>query len=476
MESRGLRLSVLFVCLSAVYVSATSYYVTQSGAGGRNGTSLANAWSVANYNASSTPTGGDTVYFSGTLTSTVVPNTSGSSGNILTLDFSAATLTPPGISFGGNNYLTMTGGTFSGGTDGVSLIHCTSTSGHITISNFTFTAASNAGTDAFVEATGGCSNFVVSGNSATYISSCVVFDGGHVDTWDIANNLCVSNNVITNAQTDMLFIPDATNITIEGNKIINQAPGQSGCCHNDGIQTFKSGAGGAVNPSNFVIRYNWIERNVPAGGSGDNSWMEIENMSGQPAMKIYSNVFVGETPNISGGNGISIHSGTNASDTYYFYNNTVYRHQQPGNAIRLGEGDGPGTLYWRNNVAAQDSSCNCTTTQATFSAGAAWDYNYFSSNWDTCNSSFTGSHGTCSAVPAFVNSSSDNFELQPGSTLLSAGDSSIGNEFNQGIAYNATWPNPALAARTAGAWDIGAYQYSTQDPPAPPSQLTAVPY
>ena len=342
---RYLLLSMFFALVAVGSASAASYYVTQAGSGSQDGTSLANAWSVANFNASSTPTGGDTVFFSGTLTSTVTPNTSGTSASVvLALDFTQATLTPPAITFSGRNYITVRGGRVAGGPNGVDIIQCRAASTHITISGFTYSGPTN-GDDAFVEAVAGCNNFVVSGNKISGIANGVVFDGGHVDTWDIANNSFFSNSVITNSQTDVLFLPDASNMTIEGNWIVQQAPGQSGCCHNDGIQTFKSGAGGAVNPTNFVIRYNKIERNVPAGGSGDNSWMEIENMTGQPAMTIYSNVFVGETPNISGGNGISIHSGTNASDTYYFYNNTVYRHQQPNNAIRLGEGDGPGTLY-----------------------------------------------------------------------------------------------------------------------------------
>src|SRR5207302_7950873 len=198
-------------------------------------------------------------------------------------------------------------------------------------------------------------------------------------------------------------------------------------------------------------------------------------VTGQPAMRIYANVFVGETPSINGGNGISIHTGTNASDTYYFYNNTIYRHQQPYNAIRLGEGDGPGTLFWRNNIAAQDASAGSQMTQVTSTAGATWDYNFFSTNWDTCNSTFTGIHGGCLAIPAFANTSADNLALLVGSQLIGAGDSSIGSEFNQGIAPGATWPNPALVTRANGAWDVGAFQSGGQVSQVnPPTGLTVV--
>src|SRR5437879_9703064 len=236
MRRRSLPLFLLLVINSWIPAFSASYFVTQSGAGSHNGASLGNAWSVANYNASAAPTGGDTVFFLGTITSTVTPNTSGSTASLLTLDFSSATITPPGITFGGKNYIKMQGGcaitnsppasncgTFSGGTNGAKMIVCTSASTNITISGFTYAGASS-GDDVFVSASGGCNNFTVSNNSISGIANCIELTGGHVDTWDIANNACISNSVITNSQTDMLFIPDATNITIEGNYIINQAP------------------------------------------------------------------------------------------------------------------------------------------------------------------------------------------------------------------------------------------------------------
>lgn len=180
-------------------------------------------------------------------------------------------------------------------------------------------------------------------------------------------------------------------------------------------------------------------------------------MTGQPALKAYGNVFVGTGGPMSGGNGISIHSGTSAGDTYYFYNNTVYRHQQPNNAIRLGEGDGPGTLYSRNNIAAADTNCNCQLLQWTFTAGAQWNRNFFY-NFDGATSTYSGPNGSTSTSPIFANTAGNNFALQPASPMINAGDATIGAEFNQGIAPGATWPNPSLVTRTAGAWDAGAYQ------------------
>jgi hypothetical protein len=85
-----------FLFLPALtYAAAHSYHVTQKGAGYRTGKSLANAWSVSDFNSSAKWSTidhqnridpGDTVYFSGIITSTLYPQGSGSSGNYITLD------------------------------------------------------------------------------------------------------------------------------------------------------------------------------------------------------------------------------------------------------------------------------------------------------------------------------------------------------------------------------------------------------
>jgi hypothetical protein len=91
--------SVLIFCFSLipsqVHAAANTYYVTQSGAGGHDGKSLANAWSVSNFNNPANWSAsdnldkidpGDTIYFSGTITTRIVVQGSGTSGNYITLD------------------------------------------------------------------------------------------------------------------------------------------------------------------------------------------------------------------------------------------------------------------------------------------------------------------------------------------------------------------------------------------------------
>jgi hypothetical protein len=451
---------------TAAGLSGASYYVTQSGAGSKNGTSLGNAWSVANYNASGSPTGGDTVFFSGTITSQPVIATGGTSSSVvLTLDFSAATISvaaDPEININGQNYVTLLGGTFSLDSGGHWLVNCggAGVQAHdISVENFTYTGPpGDSGTSGFFDIRR-CSNILVQGNTMDNVESGVLSEGGSISNITIRNNwIRTSTNTID--QSDIVFISDAANVLIEGNKFIQQTPGANSGRHNDGIQTYKSGSSAAINPTNWTIRYNWIELAVTTG-SGDNSWTMIENMAGQPALKEYSNVFVGTGASLPGGNGNAIHFGTNASDTYYIYNNTWYKHALPINATNFGNSnDGPGTMYIRNNVGGADATCSCTMLNWTFSAGAAWNKNFFL-NWDGCSSTNTGSGGSCNTNLLFTSAAANNFSTQSGSPLRNAGDSTIGSEFNQGIAPGATWPNPTLVTRSSGSWDVGAFQQSS---------------
>lgn len=77
------------------HATPNSYYVTQNGNGARSGKSLENAWSVSDFNSaanwsvtdsSNKIDPGDTVYFSGTISTEVQPKGGGSPGNVITLD------------------------------------------------------------------------------------------------------------------------------------------------------------------------------------------------------------------------------------------------------------------------------------------------------------------------------------------------------------------------------------------------------
>ena len=78
-----------------VHAAANTYYVTQNGNGARSGNGLSNAWSVSDFNNSANWSTndnagkidpGDTVYFSGTITSQIIIPGSGSASGSITLD------------------------------------------------------------------------------------------------------------------------------------------------------------------------------------------------------------------------------------------------------------------------------------------------------------------------------------------------------------------------------------------------------
>jgi hypothetical protein len=467
-------ISILLSFLLPLAVLAKSYYVTQSGTG--TGTTSSSPWSVAAYNASGAPTGGDFVYFSGPITSTIVPKTSGTANGTsrLTLDFSAATLNTanPRININGKNYLNLFGGgswsngvftqagVFGPGSQQLVTFNG-SVSNDVTVSGFYYVGGT---TDvaSFVY-TNSVSNLVVENN---YMDNVRNFCGGDQTlTHDIVirNNYARTSLNITD-QTDIVSFGDAYNVTIEGNKFIQRTEGNTVARHNDVIQCYQKGGSNAGSPYGWIIRYNWFELSV-ATGSGDTSWFMLEsmsNVSGIPACKIYSNVFNGTATDTASNNGLAPNSNQSTA-TFYFYNNTVIRRAGPDNTVRFLS---PGVLYARNNVGYNPTGAGGTYLSWTMSAGATWNYNWFY-NWNA-SATYKGANGG-SADPKFLDIANGELSTQSGSPLQNSGDSSIGSEYSQGIAPGAKWPNPALATRSAGSWDIGAYQSSGAAPVTPPT-------
>jgi hypothetical protein len=94
-----IALSLLILPLACPSWAAT-YYVTQAGAGAADGSTYANAMSVAGHNAGSF-SGDDVIYLCGNITSTVAPPSSGNSGHQIVYD--GACPGYPGVIDGENN-------------------------------------------------------------------------------------------------------------------------------------------------------------------------------------------------------------------------------------------------------------------------------------------------------------------------------------------------------------------------------------
>lgn len=80
------RLIVLFFLALSGVLHATTHYFTQSGAGAHDGSTLGNAWSVAEFNAV-TLTADDTYQLNGAVSSQVIPKNGGTSGHPVTIQF-----------------------------------------------------------------------------------------------------------------------------------------------------------------------------------------------------------------------------------------------------------------------------------------------------------------------------------------------------------------------------------------------------
>jgi IPT/TIG domain len=475
-----MRLSIFLALFCLVLpCAATNYFVTQAGAGSHTGTSLGNAWSVANFNASGTPTGGDAVFFSGTITSQVVPNSSGTGTGVgnLTLDFTAATVnvaTSGEIFLDGVSHVTLLGGAFATDSAGAGniLIQCfTVSASDVTISGWSYTGSAG-GTDTFV-IVGSCTSITIQNNTMDNVVSAVQqFQGANNGPVTILNNY-FRTSINTATQTDVINMGDTRNVLIQGNMLIQRSPGDNGSGqHNDVIQTYQGGGSSNQTPSAWTVRYNWIGLEMTTvERTGDNSWMQLESFSNASGfgIKIYANIFEGGATDFSGNNGFGADSHGIASNCYVF-NNTIIRKNGPDRTIgwvQSGTPSGSAILFMRNNTGMATSGQDSTDVDVgAWTAGTGgWDYNFWYQFDGTVTAGSTGSHGSSSTNPNFTNYNSGNYSLQSGSPLINAGDSTIGSEFNQGIAPGATWPNPALVTRTGSAWDVGAYQSSSGSTP-----------
>jgi hypothetical protein len=443
----------LFLFFFSLTAFAANYYVTQVGGGSHNGSSIGNSWSVTDFNGKTTPHGGDTVIFTGTFTSTIAPacNGSGNGAGRLILNFAGAVLNAadPRLHFSNRSYLTVIGGTlgpsYSGG-----LIEFNPNGGEqshdITIEGWKYTGAAN-GVAVFV-VLDHVYNLVVSNCTVDNVSMFVV--GGSTLNHDIDITGCYARtSTDTTKQDDVIHISDVANVTIEKCKLINRAPSSS-INHNDIIQTYTKNGSNPGNPTNWVIRYNWIEMQH-SSGTGDASFLMMQSMAGNPALKLYANVFFGSAT--IGNNGVCV--GRDNGGSYYCYNNTFVRHNDPDNTVRFNDS---GTLYVKNNVGMSDPSVGVYQHFINWTmAIGAWDYNFWYLTYTS--SRYAGPHGSVSLNPLFRNYAGEDFSLASNSPLLGKADRSIGAEYSFGIARGATWPNPALVSRTATttSWDPGAY-------------------
>ena len=234
--TKRLLLALLLIA-TALPAFATTYYVTQSGAGAKDGVSASSTLAVSDFNSNTKPTGGDTVVLSGTFSTPVTPVSDGKAGNPLLLDFRQATLSA-GLSLTGRSNVTATGGTTVGT---ISVSNGT----NLTFDSWSYTGPANGDT-AFA---------VINGSTNITISNAKVVNCGYGFVGDKNHFInLVGCDVLTSTttadQVDVVHFGSATDVVIEKCKFVLRAPGNASVRHNDVIQTYQSGAAGGFPSQN----------------------------------------------------------------------------------------------------------------------------------------------------------------------------------------------------------------------------------
>jgi hypothetical protein len=379
-----------------------------------------------------------------------------------------------GIFVSGKSHLTVLGGTFTSDGGDRTMFRCSTSGGSdILVSGWSYTGPS-----------GGVSNFAIIGacTSITFENNTIDNIANGINQYEVSNNgpVIIRNNYIRDSvnnvtQSDIVNLGSTRNVLIEGNKFVQQAIAKTAGLHDDVLQTYAVGGSGQC-PAGFTIRYNWVELNKTQSDSGDSSWSMFEAMCDGTsgfAVKFYSNVFDSGDNFFSGGNGYGCSTSTSSAHCYV-YNNTMIRHNGPNGGVG---GSGGASFYFSNNAGESDAGNtdggDFNIGSGHYQQGAPYDHNW-SYRLNGCDSSVSGPHGSCNTDPKFSDFAGHNYALQSSSPLVNAGDDTIGSEYNQGPCPGATWPNPTLCTRTAGHWDVGAYQSGGGDPPPdPPTGLNA---
>ena len=374
-------------------VYTETHYVTQYGAGAQTGRSLANAWSVANFNnvanwsTNNSLDGkigpGDIVYFSGTITSPLIIPGSGDASGYVTFDgYEAGDQSPIvngtnpgsavinyasgyGIQIDNKKYLSFQDLAITG-QQGVllrgSAIGETEWSEHIVFRRNYFYRTTNGAFQQTCQTTGGYANtgvkyLTIGGErgQGNYFWDCkyATYEG-HILGVNKFEDVVISYNKIVNASSteqsgqNNIACHTGRRILVEYNEV-GRSRGQTGITmKEDGTSDFIVrfnhvwGSGGAGNSTNRNAYNGYVYGNKFTGGArGVAPGKDSENIY------IFSNLMVD-----NGRNGINIQiqtSGTYATNNSHFYNNTIVN-----NNLEIGADGWNGGIFSTNTAAATD--------------------------------------------------------------------------------------------------------------------------
>ena len=518
-------LAVIFVlAFSALgFSSAANVYITPDGSSqGACTTSPQNpAWfnNAANWGSGATQIGpGDTVHLCGTFTAATNGNllyvqSSGTSGSPITIVFEpGAILQAPyfsdngAIYISGKSYIVI-----DGGTNGIiqNTNNCTTCTYHTYVSSGMYIGSGNN-----IEVKNlTCQNIYVRTSTTDHNmaggpsqNNCIHFDGGsnltvhdsvfHDAGWTIwygaqsgaASNFTAYNNELYRTDHGIGFGEGgATGKTFSGILIYNNHfhdPGNwddtaspSGqWYHHDGIHLFWYCSGGTscsqTSSSNINIYNNLFDGNwgQVVGGQevGMSSFVFMEGQ--QTGLNFFNN---GGIANVYANNGLFNLNAANEQ----IYNNTVIGNTTSDGYCLIANDEG-GTSYIKNNVL---TGCQGLINPQSGNFSGGIDHNVYGAGGNQMFQWHNGSAATNIATWRTQCGCDANAKVANPPGLDSTGHPSDGSSAVIGAGANLTSVGIAaldadkagLPRPSSGSWDAGSYGYSTSNPPAAPSGLTA---
>lgn len=493
-------IAIFFGLIASLH--ATTYFVTQSGAGSANGSTLGNAWSAANFNNSSnwsaTPatagkiSPGDTVSLNGTITSALTAQGGGTAGNIITILFasgakmSGSPFTGNFITITSHDYITIDGGTngllesLNNGTGLGSQVNNVGVklngSNHITVQNLTISplyirtagAETNdygVGIECGAGGGGNCNDLTVTGCTMANMVQGVgyTYHSG-------ASNITVYNNNISYINWGVFVGDNGTSgdtmsgIRIYGNIISQWANWEQtgNFFHHNGVFIFCNNTGGGA--SDMQIYNNTFG---PGFGAQNTSAIYI-NGTINSATYCYNNLFI-PAADEGPANGMITLRAMNVNNTNYVFNNVFV---QPGAGpascglwMQIDVSGVAMTVIAKNNIYTGNWYYNVIYLPGSGTIPYTGTHNIY---YNSPHFGDAGGQETL-AVWKALGAGFDNdavttdpkldgtYHLQVGSSAISAGE----NQTALGItALNS---DKAGSARPIGstAWDDGVYNYTS---------------
>ena len=284
-----------------------------------------------------------------------------------------------------------------------------------------------------------------------------------------------------------------TNYQFYGNHLHNFEKPTHTPAHVNGIHCYGSSSGGI---QQFYLYNNLFDGNMGTGGWTAWAYFETNGTSQDTfgpngTLYAFNNIFVSPSNCCVNGNGMLNFGGGTG---HVIVNNYFYGTQAQGGPCI--DGMAATNLTIENNVCQSLGQLFTTWTAGGLpnASWRTWDYNLYAnisggnaywavnsivtssfSPWQSgCNCDLHGQAQLSSSLSDITN------EGVPSAGFIGIGKganlSSIATGSLAALAYDTSAGNTRtpLARPSSGAWDIGAYQYSSDPPPAPPTSLTAV--